>query len=279
MLRWLILVALLCGASGEAGVVSTLIGYLSGDGGAATSANIYIPTGVVVDSSENIYIASFYDYKIRKVASTGTITSVVGSGIGYGTAGSTDGIGTSASVKEAYLLALDSSNNVFIADTSNHKIRKLTIATGIVSTYACDGSVTVPIGINNVAATSTSCYWPYGVALDSSDNVYIADTYHNQVRKVTASTGIISAFAGTGLTSSPLGDGGAATSARMYQPIGIALDSSGIAEQTTVTIHDSIYQYFTHRQCLHQRFSILFDSQGHCCKWHYHYDCRHTSFL
>ena len=278
MLRWLILVALICRASGEAGIVSTLIGYLSGDGGAATSANIDEPTGVVVDSSENIYIASFNDYKIRKVDSTGTITSVVGSGIGYGTAGSTDGAGTSASVNTAYLLALDSSNNVFIADTGSHKIRKLTIATGIVSTYACTGTAFVAI-VNNVAATSASCYYPYGVALDSSDNVYIADTYHNQVRKVNASTGIISAFAGTGGTSSPLGDGGAATSATMYYPIGIALDSSGIAEQTTVTIRDSLYQYSTHRQCLHQRFSILFDSQGHCINWHYHYDCRHTSCL
>ncbi len=228
MLRCIILVVLLCRASGEVGIVSTFIGYLSGDGGAATSANIYNPTGAAVDSSGNMYIASFYDYKIRKVNSGGSISSVIGSGIGYGTGGSIDGTGTSASVKTVYGLSLDSANNVYIADTENHKIRKLTIATGIVSTYACDGSVTVPTGVNNIAATSTSCYYPYGVALDSSDNVYIADTYHNQVRKVTASTGIITAFAGSGSTS-VYGDGGAATSAGMYYPIGIALDSSGTA--------------------------------------------------
>jgi len=245
VLVWFIFFAVLYKASGSAGVISTLIGYCSGDGGAATSANMQGPTGVVLDSSGNIYIGSFYDYKIRKVSSTGTITSIVGTNIGLGTSGSIDASGTSASVNIVYGLALDSSKNVYIADTGNHKIRKLTVSTGIVSTYACDGTVTTPIGVNGGAATSTSCYYPFAVALDSSDNVYIADTYHNQVRKVTASTGIITAFAGSGSTSS-LGDGGAATSAGLYYPKGIAIDSSGIAYSK---LNFVVTSYLSHRYC------------------------------
>lgn len=232
LLPWIVLFSILCKASSTAGVISTFIGYCSGDDGAATSANINQPTGVLLDSSGNMYIGSFYDNKIRKVTSTGTISSVVGSGIGAGTSGSVDGSGTSASVNIVYGLALDSSDNVYIADAGNSKVRKLTVSTGIVSTYACIGLSTTYS--NNVAATSSACYYPYAVALDSSNNVYIADTYHNQVRKVTASTGIISAFAGTGTTTGAAtggysGDNGQATSAQLYHPCALALDSSGIA--------------------------------------------------
>jgi hypothetical protein len=231
LLLWIVLSSILCKVSGTAGFISTLIGLISGDDGPATNANIINPTGVVLDTSGNIYIGSYYDYKIRKVSTTGTISSIVGSGIGAGTSGSVDGSGTSASVNIVYGLVLDSSNNVYIADTGNSKIRKLTVSTGIVSTYACTGySASYS---NNIAATSSGCYYPYAVALDNSNNVYIADTYHNQVRKVTASTGIIAAFAGTGTTTDTAtgsfgGDNGQATSAQLYRPRGLALDSTGI---------------------------------------------------
>jgi len=207
------------------GIISTLIGFISGDDGPATNANIINPTPVALDTSGNIYIGSYYDYKIRKVSTTGTISSVVGSGIGTGTSGSVDGSGTSASVNTVYGLALDSSNNVYIADTGNSKIRKLTVSTGIVSTYACTGgSATYS---NNIAATSSGCYYPYAVALDNSNNVYIADTWHNQVRKVSALTGIIAAFAGNS-AGGYSGDGSQATSAQLQRPSGLALDSTGI---------------------------------------------------
>ena len=114
--------------------------------------------------------------------------------------------------------------NVYIADFDNHRIRKVTISTGIISTIA--GTGTQSYSGDNAAATSATLNYPYGVGLDTAGNVYIADTYNNRIRKVTISTGIITTFAGTG-TNSYSGDNGPATSATLCYPYGVAVDSAG----------------------------------------------------
>ncbi len=115
---------------------------------------------------------------------------------------------------------------MYIADEYNSRIRKVTIATGIITTIAGSGSTTATSVGDGGPATSARLYNPTGVVLDSAGNVYIGDWSSNRVRKVTISTGIITTFAGTG-TIGYSGDNGAATAAELYAPYGVALDSSG----------------------------------------------------
>ncbi len=131
---------------------------------------------------------------------------------------------------------------MYVADLYNNRIRKVTVSTSVITTVAGTGASS--FGGDNGAATSAKLAYAYGVGLDASgtscmnttikvclfpllDNVYIVDTYNNRIRKVTASTGIISTIAGTG-TAGYSGDNGAATSAKLYYPTGVSLDSSGI---------------------------------------------------
>ena len=103
-------------------------------------------------------------------------------------------------------------------------MRKVTVSTGIITTIA--GTGTSSFSGDNGVATSATLYYPRGIALDASGNIYIADTYNHRVRKVTISSGMISTIAGTG-TSSFSGDNGAATSATLSYPTGVAVDASG----------------------------------------------------
>lgn len=119
-------------------------------------------------------------------------------------------------------LALDSSTNTFIADTGNQRIRRVDATSGIITTYAGGGTVLGDGG----AATSALLNSPVGVAIDASGNVYIADSGNNRVRKVTASTGIITTIAGNG-TAGYTGDGGVATAAELSAPLAISLDAAG----------------------------------------------------
>ncbi len=114
---------------------------------------------------------------------------------------------------------------MYIADTSNQRVRKVTVSTGIITTIA-GSSTSGDYSGDNGPATSATLYVPQGVSLDATGNVYIADTLNNRVRKVTVSSGVISTLAGNGALSDS-GDGGAATSAALYYPQGVALDSSG----------------------------------------------------
>ena len=122
------------------------------------------------------------------------------------------------------MISLHHLGNIYIADTYNSRIRKVTVSTGIISTIA--GTGTSSYSGDNGAATSATLNYPQGVGLDTAGNVYIADTRNIRIRKVTISTGIITTFAGTG-TSSYSGDNGLATSATLNYPYGVAVDSAG----------------------------------------------------
>ena len=192
----------------------------SGDGGDATSAQLNIPTGVSVDISGNVYIADPDNHKIRMVNSAGTITTFAGTGV-QGNSGD-GGAATSAQLYNPIAVSVDIYGNVYIADYGNHKIRMVS-STGIITTIA--GTGTVGNSGDGGAATSAQLYYPTGVSVDISGNVYIADQYNHKIRKVT-SAGIITTLAGTG-TAGYNGDGNAATSAQLNYPMAVSVDVSG----------------------------------------------------
>ena len=206
-------------------IITTIAGTgtkgISWDGGAATSAQLYVPFGVAVDISGNVYIVDTDNRKIRMVTSRGIITTFAGTG-DMGSSGD-GGAATSAQLNSPYGVSVDISGNVYIADTYNSKIRKVT-STGIIITIAGTGAF--GSSGDGGAATSAQLVYPLGVSVDISGNVYIADTGNSKIRKVT-SLGIITTIAGTGMWGSS-GDGGAATSAQLWGLSGVSVDISGI---------------------------------------------------
>jgi len=209
------------------GLISTFAGTgtagFSGDGAAATGAQLYSPFGVGVDGSGNVYIADTFNHRIRRVdAGTGLISTIAGTGInGF----SGDGAAaTSAKLNYPYGVAVDGGGNVFIADLSNHRVRRVDAGTGLISTIA--GTGVGGFSGDGAAATSAQLYYPYGVAVDGAGNVFIAEYSNRRVRRVDVGTGFIDTFAGTG-TAGFSGDGAAATSAQLSGPSGVAVDGAG----------------------------------------------------
>jgi sugar lactone lactonase YvrE len=196
-----------------AGVISTLAGSgsagYSGDNGPATSAKIWKPMGVAVDGSGNLYIADAGNNRIRMVTPVGTISTLAGTGsANYSGDG---GPAISATLHSPGAVAVDGNGNLYIADTTNNRIRKVT-PNGTINTVVGDGS-------------SAELYQPQGVAVDSAGDLYIADTQHKQIREVTpGGKNIILAGSGTLGFS---GDGGPAGKATLDWPFGVAVDASG----------------------------------------------------
>ncbi len=213
--------------SASTGIISTIIGNgirgYSGDGGSAINAELYEPTGIVLDSSGNIYFAEGGNQRVRKVTiSTGVITTIAGNGTaGYSGDG---GLATNAELNYPSGIAIDSAGNVYIADQSNNRIRKVTASTGIISTIAGNG--TAGYSGDGGLATSAELNDPDDVALDRAGNIYLADSGNNLLRMIAASSGVITTVAGTGAVSYN-GDGIPATSANVPEPLGIALDPFG----------------------------------------------------
>ena len=202
-------------------VAGTGIEGYSGDGAAATAAQLDTPTGIAVDKSGNLYIADSHNQRIRMVSS-GTITTIAGTGIkGYAGDGAT---ATAASLALPSGVAVDSSGNLYIADTDNHRIRKIT--SGTITTIAGDGEELY--AGDGGAAAAAALDSPTGVAVDTSGNVYIADRLNQRIREV--SGGTINTIAGSGAASfsgSFAGDGAAATAATLAKPSGVSVDANG----------------------------------------------------
>jgi hypothetical protein len=194
-------------------------GY-SGDGGSAASANINNPTDVSVDAAGNVYMADRMNHRIRKVDLNGTITTVVGTGeAGYAGAGLA---ATSGRLNLPRGVYADSAGNAYIADTYNHRVRKVD-ASGIMTTIAGNGAA--DFSGDGGPASAASLSYPTGIFVASDGSVYIADSFNDRIRRVDP-TGTITTIAGTEDTGYA-GDGGLATEAVLNYPTGVIVDDSG----------------------------------------------------
>ena len=217
--------------------IHTVAGGNIGDNGPATGALLSDPFDVAVDTSGNLYIADDQNNRIRRVDSSGNITTVAGTGVsGYGGDG---GPATEAVLNSPVGVAVDTSGNLYIADSGNHRIQRVDTM-GTITTVAGTGEQ----GESGDGGPATAALLsdPFDVAVDTSGNLYIADTRNDKIRRVDT-MGIITTVAGTG-AGGYFGDGGLATNAWVYRPRGVAVDSSGniyIAD----TLNDRVRQVDT----------------------------------
>lgn len=243
-----------------AGVVTTLAGSgsMGSSDGLGTSASFSYPAGVAVDASGNVYVSDYYNNKIRKISPSGQVTTLAGSG----SEGKLDGPASTASFQGPSGIAVDKSGNVYVADTLNSLIRKIT-PTGTVSTIAGTG---IP-AYGDGQGTTASFFYPEGLALDSAGNIFVSDTMNDVIRKITpgnavttlagkgnfnsprglavdsagnlyvadvnnqlikkvTSAGVVSTLAGNGLPA-PSSYDGVGTDASFYDPLGVAVAPDG----------------------------------------------------
>lgn len=159
-----------------AGIVSTLAGSTQGfNDGIGTAARFNLPIGVTADASGNVFVADYFNHKIRKITPTGVVSTFAGS-----TSGAADGTGILAQFNLPYGVAIDNAGNIYVGDVFNSKIRKIS-PIGVVSTFAGSGNYGSSDGIGIAA----EFFRPNGVATDSAGNVYVADTNNNLIRKIT----------------------------------------------------------------------------------------------
>jgi len=195
------------------GVVTTLAGSSSGNTDATgTSASFYIPIGITTDGT-NLYVADYNNNRIRKIViSTGVVTTLAGS-----SQGSTDATGTSASFYNPKGITTDGTN-LYVADQSNHRIRKIVISTGVVTTLAGSSQ-----GSTDATGTSASFNYPRGITTDGT-NLYVADYNNDRIRKIVISTGVVTTLAGS---SSGFADA-TGTSASFNFPRAITTDGTNL---------------------------------------------------
>lgn len=215
------------------GVISTIAGGAargsSGDGGKAVDATLDQPSALAFDRAGNLFIADSGRNCIRRIASDGIITTVAGSGV-QGIAGD-DSLATAALFDSPGGLAVDASGNIYLADTHNHRVRRIDAASGKVTTIAGNG-----IGSfsgDGRAAIRASLDLPRGLSLDQQGNLYIADASNQRVRRIDATSGAITTVVGNGVQGHD-GDHGAPTSASLNGPSGVI-----VAEGGAVNVVDS----------------------------------------
>jgi uncharacterized protein (TIGR03437 family) len=204
------------------GRITTFAGatHYAGDQGQATIALLHQPQHAIKDPAGNLYISDTYNHAIRKVDTSGKITTIAGTG----TCGHTGDQGPAVSATLCYpaALALDSNRNLYVADSGNYVVRRIDSG-GQITPYAGTGKY--GDSYNGSQAVTAQFRYPFGLAVDGTGNLYVSDALSFRVHKV-AFDGTISLFAGTG-TQGYLGDGGLATAAQLAYPTHLALDGSG----------------------------------------------------
>jgi Bacterial Ig-like domain (group 1)/NHL repeat len=208
------------------GPISTVAGTgipgFSGDSGPATAARLSNPTDVAVHPNGDLYIADTYNHRVRRVDASGNITTFAGTG---NVANTADGILASlADLNHPSGIAFDAAGNLYIADTDHDRIRRVDNATGIITTVA--GTGVRGYNGDNQSATLANINSPYHIALDALGNLFIADDGNHRVRRVDATTGIITTVAGTG-NAGYNGDNQPAASANLQNPRGVVSDGAG----------------------------------------------------
>ena len=211
------------GCSGQ--IISTFAGTGSagfgGDGGPATAAQISTPWGIAIDGSGNIYFTDYGNRRIRKINTSGVISTVAGNGVtGFSGDG---GPATAATMRDPTGIAVDATGNIYFVDCFNERVRKINMTTGIITTVA--GTGIGGYSGDGGPATAARISHPNGIAVDGGGNIYIPDQLTARVRKISAA-GIISTIGGTGVPGYS-GDGGPAVSARLNNPNDIAVDAYG----------------------------------------------------
>ncbi len=185
--------------------------------GTGNNARLLNPTGMAVDAAGNIYFADGGDHTVRKVTTTGIVTTLAG---GSGLGGSADGTGTNARFVYPFALATDAAGNVYVTDTGNHNVRKITPG-GVTTTVAGGAGIT---GSLDGTGTAARFSFPQGIAVDAAGTIYVADTNNSTLRKIAAS-GVVTTLAGVAtLTGTADGVGAAA---RFNFPFGLATDAAG----------------------------------------------------
>ncbi len=202
----------------SAGVVTTFTGYpgVGSIDGTGAAARFNGPIGIAADSSSNLFIADSFNNTIRKITAAGVVTTFAGTA---GISGTTNATGSAARFANPSAIAIDGSNNLYVADTSNASIRKITSA-GVVTTFAGTSGFS---GSADGTGAAARFLFPYGIAIDSSSNLYVADTANNTIRKITTGA-VVTTFAGNSISSGSA-DGTGAT-ARFSSPYGVTVDSS-----------------------------------------------------
>lgn len=204
------------------GVITTFAGNgtfgYSGDGGYATDAMLVSPSGIAIDGVGNVYIADMAGQVIREVDTNGIISTIAGNGT-YGYSGD-GGLATNAILYDPSKIAVDAIGNIYFSDYQNNRVRKID-TNGIITTFAGNGTQAY-LG-DGGAATNAALFFPQGLTIDASGNVYIADAFNNRIRMVNTN-GIISTIAGNG-GSGYAGDGALAVQSQLSVPMAVALDN------------------------------------------------------
>ena len=206
------------------GVVRTIAGTgepgFGGDGGPAAEARLDFPYAVAADTAGNVYVADTNNLRVRRIDPTGAISTVAGAYHG-GFAGD-GGPATAARMDRPHRVAVDAEGNLYVADTDNHRVRRIDPA-GFISTVAGTGE----LGYSGDGGPASAAQFaaPLGVAVDTAGNLYVADTFNHRVRRIDPA-GAITTVAGTG-EDGFAGDGGPAAAARLSLPHGLAVDAAG----------------------------------------------------
>lgn len=213
----------------------------AGDGGPATAAELLTPTGLAFDRAGNLLVTGGNGAAVRRIAASGTITPLTAAGTGFAGDG---GPASAALFSNPSGIAVDESGNVFIADTGNHRIRRIDAATNIVTTFA--GTGTAGFAGDGGPADSAQLNGPRFLAFDRAGSLYISDTNNQRLRRIGAN-GVITTVVGTGVAGFS-GDGGPASAAQLAIPQGIAFDADGnlfIATASRVRKVDAATQVIT----------------------------------